>query len=188
MGKRHNPARLTGLIVPALNTCTSEHALMRVWLPIRPAAVPQLPLSSHTPHPHPQFLILTLSAQAQVLLKPGSVPSLMHTACEAPAFFCRRRPYAVVLFDEVEKAHADVFNILLQVLDDGRVTDSQGRVVSFKNAIIIMTSNMGSQAILEGANRDDDTVRDVVMSMVRDESASAESSSMRGATGPVQQA
>jgi ATP-dependent Clp protease ATP-binding subunit ClpB len=61
----------------------------------------------------------------------------------------RRRPYAVVLFDEVEKAHADVFNVLLQVLDDGRVTDSQGRTVSFKNVVIIMTSNVGSQHVLE---------------------------------------
>ena len=62
----------------------------------------------------------------------------------------RRRPYSVVLFDEVEKAHPDVFNILLQVLDDGRITDSQGRTVDFKNTIIILTSNLGSQAILEG--------------------------------------
>ena len=56
----------------------------------------------------------------------------------------RRRPYSVVLFDEVEKAHPDVFNILLQVLDDGRITDSQGRTVDFKNTILIMTSNIGS--------------------------------------------
>ena len=62
----------------------------------------------------------------------------------------RRRPYAVVLFDEVEKAHPDVFNVLLQVLDDGRITDSQGRTVDFKNTIIILTSNLGSSAILEG--------------------------------------
>ena len=62
----------------------------------------------------------------------------------------RRRPYSVVLFDEVEKAHPDVFNVLLQVLDDGRITDSQGRTVDFKNTIIILTSNLGSQAILEG--------------------------------------
>lgn len=78
----------------------------------------------------------------------------------------RRRPYAVILFDEVEKAHADVFNILLQVLDDGRITDSQGRTVSFKNAIIIMTSNLGSSAILEGF-MDRQGMRDTVMSMVR---------------------
>lgn len=62
----------------------------------------------------------------------------------------RRKPYAVVLFDEVEKAHPDVFNVLLQVLDDGRITDSQGRVVDFKNTIIIMTSNLGSDMILDG--------------------------------------
>ena len=62
----------------------------------------------------------------------------------------RRKPYAVVLFDEIEKAHPDVFNVLLQVLDDGRITDSQGRTVDFKNTIIILTSNLGSDAILEG--------------------------------------
>lgn len=62
----------------------------------------------------------------------------------------RRRPYSVVLFDEIEKAHPDVFNILLQVLDDGRITDSQGRTVDFKNTIIIMTSNIGAPALLEG--------------------------------------
>jgi ATP-dependent Clp protease ATP-binding subunit ClpB len=59
----------------------------------------------------------------------------------------RRRPYSVILLDEIEKAHPDVFNVLLQVLDDGRLTDGQGRVVSFKNAIVIMTSNVGSQFI-----------------------------------------
>jgi ATP-dependent Clp protease ATP-binding subunit ClpB len=62
----------------------------------------------------------------------------------------RRKPYSVVLFDEVEKAHPDVFNILLQVLDDGRITDSQGRTVDFKNTIIILTSNLGSHIIQEG--------------------------------------
>lgn len=61
----------------------------------------------------------------------------------------RRNPYAVILFDEIEKAHPDVFNILLQVLDDGHITDSQGRKVDFKNTIIIMTSNAGAQAIVE---------------------------------------
>lgn len=66
----------------------------------------------------------------------------------------RRRPYSVVLFDEVEKAHPDVFNILLQVLDDGRITDSQGRTVDFKNTIIILTSNLGSSALLEGIGPD----------------------------------
>ena len=60
----------------------------------------------------------------------------------------RRKPYSVVLFDEVEKAHPDVFNILLQVLDDGRITDSQGRTVDFKNTVIILTSNLGSDIIL----------------------------------------
>ncbi|MBR6025914.1 MAG: AAA family ATPase, partial [Firmicutes bacterium] len=64
----------------------------------------------------------------------------------------RRKPYSVVLFDEVEKAHPDVFNILLQVLDDGRITDSQGRTVDFKNTIIILTSNLGSQYLLDGIN------------------------------------
>ena len=66
----------------------------------------------------------------------------------------RRKPYSVVLFDEVEKAHPDVFNILLQILDDGRITDSQGRTVDFKNTIIILTSNLGSQYLLDGINED----------------------------------
>ena len=66
----------------------------------------------------------------------------------------RRKPYSVVLFDEVEKAHPDVFNVLLQVLDDGRITDSQGRTVDFKNTIIIMTSNIGSQYLLDGIDAD----------------------------------
>lgn len=66
----------------------------------------------------------------------------------------RRKPYSVVLFDEIEKAHQDVFNILLQVLDDGRITDSQGRTVDFKNTIIILTSNIGSNYILEGINKE----------------------------------
>ena len=66
----------------------------------------------------------------------------------------RRNPYSVILFDEVEKAHPDVFNVLLQVLDDGRITDSQGRTVDFKNTIIIMTSNIGSSYLLEGINPD----------------------------------
>jgi ATP-dependent Clp protease ATP-binding subunit ClpB len=65
----------------------------------------------------------------------------------------RRRPYSVVLFDEIEKAHHDVFNVLLQVLDDGRLTDGQGRTVDFKNAVIIMTSNIGSTIIQEFYNR-----------------------------------
>ncbi len=69
----------------------------------------------------------------------------------------RRKPYAVVLFDEIEKAHPDVFNVLLQILDDGRVTDSQGRTVDFKNTILIMTSNIGAQYLLDGI-RDDGTI------------------------------
>jgi len=67
----------------------------------------------------------------------------------------RRRPYAVILFDEIEKAHPDVFNVLLQILDDGRLTDSQGRVVDFRNAVVIMTSNIGSQIIMEAGAADD---------------------------------
>lgn len=66
----------------------------------------------------------------------------------------RRKPYAVVLFDEVEKAHPEVLNVLLQVLDDGRITDGQGRTVDFKNTIIILTSNLGSELLLEGMDRD----------------------------------
>ncbi len=66
----------------------------------------------------------------------------------------RRKPYSVVLFDEIEKAHPDIFNILLQVLDDGRITDSQGRTIDFKNTVIILTSNLGSNYILEGINED----------------------------------
>lgn len=71
----------------------------------------------------------------------------------------RRRPYAVILFDEIEKAHADVFNVFLQILDDGRVTDSQGRTVSFTNTVIIMTSNVGSQYILN--TEDDDASKEM---------------------------
>ena len=68
----------------------------------------------------------------------------------------RRRPYAVILFDEIEKAHPEVFNVLLQVLDDGRLTDGQGRTVDFRNTVIIMTSNLGSSYLLAG---DDEDVR-----------------------------
>ena len=79
----------------------------------------------------------------------------------------RRKPYSVVLFDEVEKAHPDVFNILLQVLDDGRLTDSQGRVIDFKNTVIVMTSNLGSNDVRElGENASEQDVRSVVMSAV----------------------
>ena len=82
----------------------------------------------------------------------------------------RRRPYAVVLFDEIEKAHPDVFNVLLQVLDDGRITDSQGRTVDFKNTILIMTSNIGSSYLLDGINKDgniEETARTAVMNELR---------------------
>jgi ATP-dependent Clp protease ATP-binding subunit ClpB len=81
----------------------------------------------------------------------------------------RRKPYAVVLFDEIEKAHPDVFNVLLQVLDDGRITDSQGRTVDFKNTIIIMTSNLGSRYLLEGVtgNTIPESVRESVLAELR---------------------
>ena len=80
----------------------------------------------------------------------------------------RRRPYQVVLFDEVEKAHPDVFNVLLQVLDDGRLTDGQGRVVDFKNTLIIMTSNLGSEYLVAlGENQDVEDVREQVMGVVK---------------------
>ncbi len=81
----------------------------------------------------------------------------------------RRRPYAVILFDEIEKAHPDVFNIMLQILDDGRLTDSQGRTVDFRNAVVIMTSNIGSQYILDLAGDDAkyDLMRDRVMEALR---------------------
>mgnify|MGYP002720921681 CR=1 FL=1 len=71
----------------------------------------------------------------------------------------RRMPYSVILFDEIEKAHPDVFNILLQVLDDGRLTDSMGRTVDFKNTIIIMTSNIGSQYLIDGLKDDGTSMR-----------------------------
>ncbi len=79
----------------------------------------------------------------------------------------RRRPYSVILFDEVEKAHPDVFNVLLQVLDDGRMTDGQGRTVDFKNTVIVMTSNLGSQEIMQMAGRPHDEVKDAVMEEVK---------------------
>lgn len=81
----------------------------------------------------------------------------------------RRKPYSVILFDEIEKAHNDVFNVLLQILDDGRLTDSQGRVVNFKNTVIIMTSNLGSQYILEYAEGQQsyDEAKDMVMSTLK---------------------
>ena len=82
----------------------------------------------------------------------------------------RRKPYSVVLFDEVEKAHPDVFNVLLQVLDDGRITDSQGRTVDFKNTILILTSNLGSEYILNGINADgtiEESAREQVRALLR---------------------
>ena len=82
----------------------------------------------------------------------------------------RRKPYSVVLFDEIEKAHPDVFNVLLQVLDDGRITDSQGRCVDFKNTILIMTSNIGASSLLEGINECgeiEQTAQEQVMSQLR---------------------
>ena len=79
----------------------------------------------------------------------------------------RRRPYAVVLFDEIEKAHGDVFNILLQILEDGRITDSQGRLINFKNTIIIMTSNLGSSMILESGNKDEELLKSELMKELR---------------------
>ena len=79
----------------------------------------------------------------------------------------RRRPYSVILFDEIEKAHHDVFNVLLQILDDGRLTDSHGHLVNFKNTIIIMTSNIGSTYITEAAGRSDDTIRETVTGELR---------------------
>ena len=80
----------------------------------------------------------------------------------------RRRPYQVVLFDEIEKAHPDVFNVLLQVLDDGRLTDGQGRTVDFKNTLIIMTSNLGAEYLVNlGEAQDVDVVKDEVMGVVK---------------------
>jgi ATP-dependent Clp protease ATP-binding subunit ClpB len=80
----------------------------------------------------------------------------------------RRKPYSVVLFDEIEKAHADVFNTLLQVLDDGRLTDAQGRTVDFRNCVIIMTSNIGSNHLLEGVTSYGDVKPDARDSVMRE--------------------
>ncbi|MCD9189168.1 MAG: ATP-dependent chaperone ClpB [Pyrinomonadaceae bacterium] len=79
----------------------------------------------------------------------------------------RRRPYSVVLFDEIEKAHPDVFNVLLQILDDGRLTDSKGRVVDFKNTVLIMTSNLGSREIMNANSLVDTPVKDIVFDVLR---------------------
>ena len=81
----------------------------------------------------------------------------------------RRKPYSVVLFDEIEKAHPDVFNILLQVLDDGRLTDNKGRTVNFKNTIIVMTSNMGSQRIRENFEKIDESNKSKVVEETKNE-------------------
>jgi ATP-dependent Clp protease ATP-binding subunit ClpB len=80
----------------------------------------------------------------------------------------RRRPYSVVLFDEIEKAHPDVFNVLLQILDDGRLTDGQGRTIDFRNTVLIMTSNLGGLLIQEMAGRDFEQIREAVMAVLRD--------------------
>src|SRR5690606_890676 len=80
----------------------------------------------------------------------------------------RRRPYQVILFDEIEKAHPDVFNVLLQVLDDGRLTDGQGRTVDFRNTLIVMTSNLGAEYLVSlGEGQDAEDVRNQVMDVVR---------------------
>jgi ATP-dependent Clp protease ATP-binding subunit ClpB len=82
----------------------------------------------------------------------------------------RRKPYSVILFDEIEKAHHDVFNVLLQIMDDGRLTDSHGRTVDFKNTVIIMTSNIGSQVILDVGNGESgsyETMKDKVLEALR---------------------
>ncbi|MDZ4383323.1 MAG: AAA family ATPase, partial [Thermodesulfovibrionia bacterium] len=81
----------------------------------------------------------------------------------------RRRPYSVILFDEIEKAHPEVFNILLQLLDDGRLTDGHGRTVDFKNTVVIMTSNIGSQHIQELRGKDEDEMRRRVMDALREQ-------------------
>ena len=104
----------------------------------------------------------------------------------------RRRPYQVVLFDEIEKAHPDVFNVLLQVLDDGRLTDGQGRTVDFRNTLIIMTSNLGAEYLVNlGEDQDVDAVRDEVMEVVARRSgrssstASTRSSCSTGCAGRI---
>ena len=82
----------------------------------------------------------------------------------------RRKPYSVILFDEIEKAHPDVFNVLLQLMDDGRLTDSQGRTVDFKNAVVIMTSNVGSRYLQDNVldNEISESARESVMADLRD--------------------
>src|SRR4029077_8177242 len=80
----------------------------------------------------------------------------------------RRRPYSVVLFDEIEKAHPEVLNVLLQLLDDGRLTDGKGRTVDFKNAVVIMTSNVGSQFIADASTRQEEGLPEAVRRQVTD--------------------
>ena len=79
----------------------------------------------------------------------------------------RRHPYSVILFDEIEKAHEDVFNIFLQILDDGRLTDNKGKTVDFKNTLIIMTSNIGSHYLLEAGENITESTKDLVMSEMK---------------------
>jgi ATP-dependent Clp protease ATP-binding subunit ClpB len=81
----------------------------------------------------------------------------------------RRNPYSIILFDEIEKAHKDIFNVLLQILDDGRITDGQGRTVDFKNTIIIMTSNLGSEYILENTSNSNELVMNELKSTFKPE-------------------
>jgi ATP-dependent Clp protease ATP-binding subunit ClpB len=100
----------------------------------------------------------------------GARPAISATRRAAAHRGVRRKPYSVVLLDEIEKAHPDVFNVLLQVLDDGRLTDGQGRTVNFKNTVIIMTSNIGSQLILEMRGADERTyqrMREQVLEALR---------------------
>merc|ERR1719502_1452179 len=108
-----------------------------------------------------------LASEQQKLLALGE--TLGDRAAGQPTEAVRRRPYSVILFDEVDKADPEVFNVLLQVLDDGRITDGQGRTVNFKNTIIILTSNIGSQAIVEadGDAARQDEVRLRVLDLLR---------------------
>jgi ATP-dependent Clp protease ATP-binding subunit ClpA len=90
----------------------------------------------------------------------------------------RRRPYSVLLFDEIEKAHPDVFNVMLQMLDDGRLTDSKGRVVDFKNCVIIFTSNIGSQDILDLEGTDQDLMKTRVYNAMKENVSAVHTSLM----------
>ena len=112
---------------------------------------------------------LLLAAGLMVVL--AGCASLPAPTPQPPSFALteavRRKPYCVLLLDEVEKAHPDVFNVLLQVLDDGRLTDGQGRTVDFKNAVIVMTSNLGSHMIMQMAGQDSELIREAVMAEVK---------------------